>query len=279
MGIKGLYPFLKNAAPNCKKPRKIQNLDAGPVAVDANFFMYRSYIFNGSDVSRLVGGLMKIVNFLLKNKQQPILVFDGLGHVAEKAKAGKLRENGRQQASKKLKLVDETFKRHTEAISQGLDPIAAKDEDPKFLKKVIANGSYKDKMKELENSSKKIDPSVISNVIDALEHNQVTCIRAESEADFVLAHLYLSGQVNYVYSSDGDLFAFGVGKLVRGLEDYIDNPDEKFLDVYHLKKILSGLDMTMEEFIIFARVLQNGLHTDCSRQGWPSQVLQGRQRV
>ena len=104
-----------------------------------------------------------------------------------------------------------------EKINQYIYKKLVKKDDPPWLKKIIEENEYEQAMKKISAQIAIITQNLVDKIISRLERQGNICIKSHSEADFVLAHLYRSGQVNYVFGDDGDLFVFGVGCLVKKL--------------------------------------------------------------
>lgn len=252
MGVVNFFDFLKQYSPKCKKERKIQDLKPGKCGVDALAFLYGLVAYHGKDLPRISSSFLKTLKFLKKHGQTPIVVFDGPMPVPEKEETNINRRAIRNEKVETKNILNKKLKLNLESLAAGTGPLAPDENDSKYVAKVVAEGNYLSEIRKLENTSVKVDETIIKYVMNELQSNGIMCIQSESESDFVLAHLYRSGEVQYVMGDDGDMLVFGVGKLVRNLSKHIYEPEKETLKVYDLDRILKDLKLTQNQLIILA---------------------------
>lgn len=263
MGVKGLYEFLKKYANKCMSTCILDELKKGPVALDANLFLYKLMAFHGKEVTKLTRGLGKTLEKLKAVGLVPVLVFDGPMHVPEKKKTGEIRKKRKLESVERIEIVKEKMNLALKLKEDQQDPLSVtspddttnKDadkpydkSDEKWLTKIIKEDTYIKSIHSLEQQSRTIDQATSVEIQAKLEEQGYMCIRSESEGDFVMAHLARANLVNYVFSDDGDLFVFGTPILVRNLTAHLFD-SSKPLNVYKLPDILKQLKLTMDQFI------------------------------
>jgi 5'-3' exonuclease len=125
--------------------------------------------------------------------------------------------------------------------STSKDVTEVKSKFSKGITEKLNAGDYAGALTTLENQTHKIDQETCNAVRKILEADGWMCIRSDSEGDFVMAHLAINNHVDYVLADDGDLFTFGVKKLVRKLSDHLYHPDSCPLEVYSLHEIVEEM--------------------------------------
>jgi 5'-3' exonuclease len=132
----------------------------------------------------------------------------------------------------------------------------SKDRKSKWVKELMEKQNYDTKINTVEKSSKTLDSGMVDEIYARLVQDGYTCIRSESEADFVIANLCRDGQIDYAFSEDSDFFAFGVKNIVRNFSAHAYDKS-KPLRVYNLEALLKKIKFdkkdsdkeTMDKFI------------------------------
>lgn len=96
----------------------------------------------------------------------------------------------------------------------------------------------------------KINESDTDDLKTLFTYMNVPYYQAVGEADSLLASLHSAGMVTGVISEDSDILTHGVKLVVRGLIDAA-NRSAGIVNLYKLDMVLSGLNMTMTQFIDF----------------------------
>ncbi len=109
----------------------------------------------------------------------------------------------------------------------------------KGITEKLCRGGFGEAINTLEGQTHKVDQKTTDDVRNVLQDQGWLCIRSDSEADFVLAHLARNGQVNYIFADDGDMFAFGVTKVVRNLSKHLFKGEP--LHLYDLDTMVNKL--------------------------------------
>jgi flap endonuclease-1 len=223
MGIKNLMKLIKRHSPASVSSINISNLDGKKVAVDANLFIYKSVFALrgglGKDMEYDVNGKKKKVTHLyimfirlygmLKKGMKPIFVFD---YAFPEIKGKCIQERKEKRAEyKKLYMT-------------------SKDEKMK---------------KKYYSICEDINRTEYQDIMNLLELFGIPYIMAPEEADSQCAHMINAGLVDYVITDDMDLLMFGCGKIIKNFT----TSDSKKMQLIDLKKVLSGLKMTMNSFI------------------------------
>lgn len=253
MGIEKLYSFIKEYAPDCISELSLDKLEVGMVALDGSSFYHKTKNNCMGDAKQIATSLWRTCQKLIQYKLIPILVFDGKEvPVPEKAIISQRREKRKMDVCNKIALI----KKKTKLLANVNDEDVLKAKlvsknDLEWLQKIVKEESYLKVLKKLEKYDQtkvEDEKKIIKQVISNLESKGIFCILAEAEADFIIAHMYKSGYIKYAFADDGDLFAFGVGKLVRNLKEHLFD-SSKLLQVYDLKVMLECLKISHTQFI------------------------------
>jgi len=227
MGIKGLTALINDVAPNAITQSEIKTLFGRKVAIDASMSIYQFLIAvrqqdgqqlmneAGETTSHLMGLFYRTIR-MVDNGIKPAYVFDG------------------KPPAMKAGVLSKRFERRQEAKEEGEE---AKE-----------TGTTED-----------IDKLSRRTVKVTREHNEecrrlltlmgIPWVVAPSEAEAQCAELCRGGLVYGAGSEDMDTLTFGTPVLLRHLT-FSEARKMPILTV-HLDKVLSGLNMTMEQFIEF----------------------------
>ena len=247
MGVTGLYDYIRKHCPQCIKDVSLSDLVKGYAAMDGHFFAFKLLTQYGRNVDRILFSLTRDFNKLKAAGIIPVVVFDGTDPVPEKVIARLNRKRKTENSKEDLEIVRSRFLQFLE--NKTVKPHEAGD--PEWLHEVIEGENYLTKISSLEKTTQCLDGELITLLIEGLEKKGIICFRAYEEGDFVMSHLYKEGKVNYVFTDDGDAFAFGVGKVVRNISKHLNNPTGEKLQMYDLSIMLKKLKMTQDDFIQF----------------------------
>ena len=92
----------------------------------------------------------------------------------------------------------------------------------------------------------KLSSAIVDDAMKMLSLMGFPVIKAAAEAEAQCVEMLKQGLVHAVASEDMDCLTFGCSLLLRGLK----SKDRKIAEV-DLKKVLTGLELTMEQFIDF----------------------------
>jgi hypothetical protein len=152
------------------------------------------------------------------------------------------------------KMSDEDVKKILIAGNYDPEIINKKGRTSKWMKDLIEKSSYDVKIESLKSRSYGLDSSMVDDIFTMLQKDGYICIRAESEADFVISHLFRDKIINYAFSDDADFFTFGATNLIRGFSQHSFDKS-KPLTVYNLEIMLREFDFdkdpkkNMDKFI------------------------------
>jgi len=231
MGIKGLVPFLQDAAPKAVKQKDSMKSFTGKiVAIDASMCLYQFLIAIRTGEGENYGGLENkagettshIVGFLtrtlkiLESGVKPVFVFDGKPPELKAAEVNARRE------------------KKQEAVQEMAKALAAGD-----------GQAYEKAMDRTVRGTKKQN----EDVKRLLRLMGVPVIDAEGEAEATCAVLCSDNMVYGTATEDADCLTFGSKKLIRNLfaTDYKKRP---ILEI-DLELVLKLLDINMDQFIEF----------------------------
>ncbi|XP_073987870.1 flap structure-specific endonuclease 1 [Rhodnius prolixus] len=224
MGILGLSKLIADIAPHAIKENEIKNYFGRKVAIDASMSLYQFLIAvrsegqqltsaDGETTSHLMGTFYRTIR-LIENGIKPVFVFDGK---PPKMKSGELekRAERREEAQKELEKA-------TEAGDAGLID--------KFNRRLVkVTKQHSEECKEL------------------LKLMGVPYVDAPCEAEAQCAALVKAGKVFATATEDMDALTFGTNVLLRHLT--FSEARKMPIQEFHLDKVLSGLEMDMNQMI------------------------------
>eukprot|EP01097_Dermamoeba_algensis_P010303 TRINITY_DN7548_c0_g1_i1.p1 TRINITY_DN7548_c0_g1~~TRINITY_DN7548_c0_g1_i1.p1 ORF type:complete len:401 (-),score=115.15 TRINITY_DN7548_c0_g1_i1:148-1311(-) len=225
MGIHGLTKLIADAAPTALKENEPTNYFGRKIAIDASMALYSFLIAvrpdagamltnqQGETTSHLLGMFYRTIK-LITNGIKPVFVFDGKPPTLKSGELAK-RSKKAQEAKEDLKEAEETG--NTEDIE-------------KFSKRIVrVTKQHNEETKTL------------------LRLMGVPVVEAPCEAEAQCAAMAKAGVVFATSTEDMDSLTLGTPILLR----HLTSAESKKLPILeiHLEKVLSGLGLTMDQFI------------------------------
>jgi hypothetical protein len=219
MGIRGLANFLKWRVPSARRAAVLSGRGER-WAIDCSCLMYRARGAGLSILTVLAGLIVR----LRAAGIEPVIIFDGHPPVAKSP----------------------VIERRREARATARAEVAA----------AAAAIAERPEMSEMERAEHEMRaaaataraPTVARGDRDQLKQFLYACgvlfVTPNGEADDLLALLARQGHVSAVISTDMDMIARGVGRLVVP-----DTPDATVLTEYSLEAVLAGLRLTYRQFV------------------------------
>lgn len=228
MGIKGLTKLLNELAEDAMKPQEFKNYFGRKIAIDASMCLYQFLIAirsdgpggmltdaNGEPTAHLNGIFYRTIR-MLENGLKPVYVFDGK---APDMKGGEL--------EKRRKMRDQNMAALEEAKKNDNAELIAK-----FEKRTTrAKREHSEEAKKL------------------LRMMGVPVVESPGEAEAQCAELCKGGLVYATATEDMDALTFGTPRLVRHMLNSKAKMKVVPIREFDLSKCLTGLDMSMGEFI------------------------------
>jgi flap endonuclease-1 len=232
MGIPGLTKLIADNAPEAiKEGEDIKNFFGRLIAIDASQSLYqfivavRSEDYNGvapsqnltnnvGEITSHLQGLFYRTVKMLSNGIKPVFVFDG--------KAPELKA---EELERRKKRREEAEQQKEKAIEEG---------DIEMIKK-------------LNKRTSKVTPQMNEEAKTLLKLLGVPIVEAPFEAEAQCAALCKASKVYAVASEDMDSLTCGTPLLIRNLT-YSDARKAPLMEI-SMDKVLSGLDLTMDQFI------------------------------
>jgi len=214
MGVRGLQNFIRQYS----EPRSLEDLldpknQKQKIGIDISFYLYR---WQG-DIERI----LKFIKSLQENKHHVILAFDG------RAEDGKMWEAQRRRDAREVELQS------ANKILEMLETEDLSDEQRFMLERKAAE-------------HKKRGWSLTKEVRHAIKERfyieKIPMVKAQGEADGLLASMSARGDLDIVISGDMDLLAMGARILWTPLEDCIHYRE------YNRDGILQELGMSDWQF-------------------------------
>jgi flap endonuclease-1 len=241
MGIKGLGQFLKKRKIN-PTLISLRDLEGRKIAVDAFLFMWahinvaHNHNVKATDVGmdsvnrqetliRWYNSALQSILLWLGYGITPIFVFDGK-HPLEKVNT----QNSRKE---KTRQTQEDLDKYTEEVF-AMDILERDASVVAKLRKLLMAGTYP--TTEERKTFKTF-----------LESLGLPCLQASGEGEKLCTSLVIDGYVDGVFSTDTDCLAYGCSYLFN---DTVWNNEIKChcFQTLELEKILSGLELTQEQF-------------------------------
>jgi len=224
MGIKGLTNVIENKVPFGIKQEKITYLKGKRVAIDMSLIVYQFLIthrFMKNDKGETTGHIYGTFNRLsgyLSNGIIPVCVFDGKPPDAKKG----------------------TIQSRNKGVKESVDKI----EDLKKLPQTI---EIKNKISDLEKRSIRMTWQHGEDLKKLLTLMGIEWYQADGEAEAGCVWLVRNNHADTVMTEDMDTLPLGAPTLIRRRVHNGQKPDD--ISVFHLDKILKGLELTMEQFV------------------------------
>ena len=219
MGIRGLGGFIKWKIPNARKSLKWVPGAPSKWGVDCSCLLYRA---RGSNLSAVTVIASLIVRMRRANIE-PIFIFDGRPPAA-KAEVIDQRRVVRQAAQKEMADIKVGLEDETLSVGEK----ANMERRHAALQKKAPNVSNGDK----------------DEIKRFLHAASVQFLTASGEADDVLAYLCRSGVLQAVISTDMDMLARGIPRLVIP-----ETADASVLTEIRLADVLAGFRLTYPQFV------------------------------
>lgn len=224
MGIKGLYPLIKDEAPNAIKEGDIKGQFGRKVAIDASMSIYSFLIAvrsdgqqlmneSGDTTSHLMGMFYRTLR-MVDNGIKPLYVFDG---APPKLKSGELARRSQRKAEAK------------EGLEEAKETGTAEDVEKFSRRTVRVTREHNAECQQL------------------LKLMGIPYIIAPTEAEAQCAVLARAGKVYAAASEDMDTLCFHSPVLLRHLT-FSEQRKEPIQEV-HVDKVLEGLNMDRKQFV------------------------------
>jgi 5'-3' exonuclease len=236
MGIRGLYGFIKRRLPHQCKALQIGSYKGQTWGVDASCLLYKARAAKLSPLTVIAG----LVARLKAADIQPIFIFDGRPPAA-KAHVVEQRRTLRVAAQKEM--TD---------IRTDIDSREMPCEERSRLEERITT---------LQSQTPQITSSEKDEIKSFLYAAGVLFVTAQGEADDLLAYLCRDKQISAVISSDMDMLARGVSRLIIP-----DTADGTCFTILTIDSILAELGINYNQFVHACMMMGS----DYTAKGWVS---------
>lgn len=260
MGIKGLTKTIKRIAPSAVRTMSYSDLveisKHKVYGVDVFSRLYPTqYKKSSKGKGNHIREFMEMITTWTQHGVKLIFVLDGNTHSEAK------RDTIDDRASKRLE-GQATIQRLINEINDGQDECVELLEETgivvintdlnKIGHKILSGrgGSVEQRI-ELEHA---LDTHVIvsgdeiNDLVTLFQLVGATYMKAQGEADFLLASLYKNGHIDGVISEDMDMLTHGIDRLVRGSHDPLMRRNG-MVSVFTLSSILDEAKISMNQFI------------------------------
>lgn len=221
MGIKELTKLIQSTQPQAIEAIETSHLEGWSIAIDTKLFLYkyvRGGIFMASTQTEIenvhLRGVLTIVSKMLELNMKPIFVFDG---------------KTPQEKSSEVKNRIETANKNKQDFERAIENGETSRVEVLFKRTIPVTSKHQEETKKL------------------IRLLGLPVVSAPFEGENQCASLVKSGFANAVATDDMDALPFGSPLTIRGIESI--NKSECNIRLYHLDKILSGWNMTMDQFL------------------------------
>lgn len=236
MGIRGLYGFIKRRLPHQCKALHIGSYRGQIWGVDASCLLYKARAAKLSPLTVIAG----LVSRLKTAGIQPIFIFDGRPPAA-KAHVVEQRRTARAAAQKEM----------TDIRSDMETRVMLSDERTRLEERITT----------LQSQAPQITSSEKDEIKSYLYAAGVLFVTAQGEADDLLAYLCRDKQISAVISSDMDMLARGVPRLIIP-----DTADGTCFTILIMDDILAELAINYNQFVHACMLMG----TDYTAKDWVS---------
>jgi len=223
MGIRLLNTLIKNSCGKIIKQKHLSNFYGKKIVIDISIYAWR-YLSENALVEKIYLMCLIFKYYTIT----PIFVFDGKSP-EEKKRTLRERKEKRKEAKEQLINLEQQIKTGT------ID-----ENDCRSQLIMLKKQSVSLTMEHIK---------ILKNLIQSMGY---TYIEAKGEADALCAELCLNGTVFACLSEDTDMFAYQCPHIIR----YISLSKHTVL-FYDLKKILSNLKLTHDEFNLICMLSSN----------------------
>jgi len=232
MGIKGLFPFISDAAPLSIKETDVKAMTGRTIAIDASMCLYQFLVAvrqgeaqgnltnaSGEVTSHIQGFLSRTLK-LLESGVRPVYVFDG----------------------KPPELKSQTLAGRAEKKEAADGELAA----------ALATGDAEE-IRKAAHRTARATPQMNADCQELLRLLGCPVILAPSEAEASCAALCKSGHAYATATEDMDALTFGATVMLKNLFDTESSRTQTKRPVFEirLETALAQLDVSMERFIDF----------------------------
>ena len=219
MGIRGLNTLIKKHSPDCTTYNDIKKYYGKTVAIDCSILLYKFKYASKEDNSHLVG-IANRAKFYMMNGILPVFVFDGIPPDAKGITLEK-RMLAKQKLYIRLDELKDTVpqnEKHEHEIQYEIERLQSQ--------LITVKKYHTDQCKEF------------------LEKSGLPYCTAPNDAEKYCAFLQKNGLVDYTITDDSDALTFGCSNVLK-------TSISKCIIEVNLEKLLSDIDMNMENFVDF----------------------------
>ena len=249
MGLSGFYRLLKHK--NVQYTPTIvtlADLVGSTIAIDGDALlysiMYSTTVLNSCDticIKELTAGVVKTLKKMIRLNINPLFVISGDCDVPEKAQCTQKRRCTRDNMLQKANIIQTQIDEYTRK-----DGILPSD--------YIEIAELKKQCRSLTLNSRYITRTSANTVFELVkeEVGSMYCMRAKSEADFLLMLLSEKGDCDYVSTDDADIIVAGANTTLRGLSSILYGGEGT---VYCRKMILQHCKLKSKQLVELGTLL------------------------
>lgn len=250
MGIKSLSTILNTKCKSAIHKRNLESYQGLVVGIDISIYLYKYLYFNDDHLE----GITRLLLRLIKHGILPVVMFDGRPP-KEKSDVLISRKEKREYLVTKKDVIDKIIRNREEKTVDEIKSEIEEFQKDKGENMKMDEGDIDELLVKTEEDLKEELEKTVRRIIyvraEHIESTKRLCdlmgipyIVSKGEAESLLAHLCREGILDACISEDTDVLANGGRIFIRNLA-----PDKNVIDEYCLEGILSGLEMTYEQFM------------------------------
>lgn len=250
MGIKSLTQILNAKCQLAINKRNLDSYKGMILGVDISIFLYKYLHLNDDHLE----GITRLILRLIKNGIMPFIIFDGRPPKEKSEVLVSRKEKREYLVTKKdmiAKLMEKMEGKSEEEMKKELEELQKdKGENMKLEEediKELMTKNVEELKEEFEKTIKRIvyvRSEHIESTKRLCEYMGIPYIVSKGEAESLLAHLCKEDIIDGCISEDTDILANGGKIFIRNV-----SAEKNGVDEYCLEGILTGLEMTYEEFM------------------------------
>lgn len=250
MGIKSLTQILNAKCQLAINKRNLDSYKGMILGVDISIFLYKYLHLNDDHIE----GITRLILRLIKNGIMPFIIFDGRPPKEKSDVLVSRKEKREYLVTKKdiiSKLMEKVEGKSEEDVKKELEDLQKDKGDNMKLEeediKELMTKNVEELKEEFEKTIKRIvyvKSEHIQSTKKLCEYMGIPYIVSRGEAESLLAHLCKEDIIDGCISEDTDILANGGKIFIRNV-----SAEKNSVDEYCLEGILTGLEMTYEEFM------------------------------
>lgn len=257
MGISGLRPFL-NKRFDVSTTVPLSSLAGRRMAVDVMCIMYSCLRSAGED--RFITCMVQNMTTFKRNNIEVVYVFDGKNVPEEKTREREKRRSENAVITEKIERAKQLLERlegmkgmlrNAELVDEVRGVLGKQSEGLELRTVLTAVHALTDSVQKWEKQTIFVNDTHIAIVKKLCKLLNVAVYNAIGEGEGVCASLCVQGKVDYAFTEDTDVLAYGCPNQVYSLDVVLET-----VKITYLSCVLDNLEFSYEQFKDFCILLK-----------------------